>query len=80
MTVIVEREGGVGTEKGDIEKAASVFCLLPSFSVAEFIVPDWGDKVNSGIRLSYLPAMLHRLAGRYDNPMPESTISPSQGL
>jgi hypothetical protein len=25
-------------------------------AVAEFIVPDWGDKVNSGIRLSYRPA------------------------
>ncbi len=35
-------------------------------SVAEFIVPDWGNKVNSGIiGLSYRTAMLHRLAGRY---------------
>jgi hypothetical protein len=25
-------------------------------AVAEFIVPDWGDKVNSGIGLSYRPA------------------------
>jgi len=25
-------------------------------AVAEFIVPDWGDKVNSGIGLSYQPA------------------------
>jgi hypothetical protein len=47
-------------------------------SVAEFIVPDWGDKVNYAIGLSYRPARLHRLAGRYDNPMPELTISPSQ--
>jgi hypothetical protein len=46
-------------------------------SVATFIAPDWGNKVNSG-RGSYRPARLHRLAGRYDNPMPESTISPSQ--
>jgi hypothetical protein len=30
-------------------------------SVAEFIVPDWGDEVNSGIGLSYRPARLHRL-------------------
>jgi hypothetical protein len=30
---------------------------------ATFIVPDWEDKVDSGIGLSYLPAMLHRLAG-----------------
>jgi hypothetical protein len=29
--------------------------------------------------LSYLHAKLHRLAGRYNNPMPESTISPRQG-
>jgi len=48
--------------------------------VAKFIVPDWGDKVDSGIGVSYRPAKLHRLEGRYDNPMPESTISPSQGL
>jgi hypothetical protein len=33
-------------------------------TVAKFIVPDWGDKVNSGIELSDRPAMLHRLAGR----------------
>jgi hypothetical protein len=37
--------------------------------VAKFIVPDWGDKVDSGIGLSYRPARL--LAGgsvqqRYD--------------
>ncbi len=36
---------------------------------ATFIVPDWGDKVDSNIGLSYLPARLHRLAGRYDNPI-----------
>ncbi len=36
--------------------------------------------VNYGIELSYLPANLCSLAGRHDNPMPESTISPSQGL
>ncbi len=47
-------------------------------SVAKFIVPDWGDKVDSGIGLSYRPARrLHRLAGRYDHPMPESTLSPN---
>jgi hypothetical protein len=31
-------------------------------------------------RVGYRPAGLHRLAGRYNNPMPESTISPSQFL
>jgi hypothetical protein len=34
-------------------------------NVAEFIASDWGDKVDSGIGLSYRPAGLHRLAGRY---------------
>jgi hypothetical protein len=43
---------------------------------AKFIFPDRGDKVNSGIGLSYRPARLHRLASRYDNLMPESTIFP----
>ncbi len=34
------------------------------------------DKVDSGIGLSYRPdsASLCILAGRYDNPMPESTL------
>ena len=44
--------------------------------VAKFIVPDWGDKVDSGIGLSYRHARLHRLADLYDNPIPESTLSP----
>jgi hypothetical protein len=44
--------------------------LVPT--LAKFIGPDWGDKVDSGIGL-YRHARLHRLAGRYDNHMPEST-------
>ncbi len=36
---------------------------------AQFIVPDWGDKVYYGIVLSYRSAMLNRLAGRYNNSM-----------
>ncbi len=36
--------------------------------VAECIDPDWGDKVDSDIGLSYRLARLHGLAGRYDNP------------
>jgi hypothetical protein len=48
--------------------------------VAKFLVPDWGDKVDSGIGLSFRSARLHRLAGRYNNPMPKSTKSSSQGL
>ena len=47
-----------------------------SHPVAKFIIPDWEDKVNSDIRLSCRPTRLHWLAGRYDNPVPESTISP----
>jgi hypothetical protein len=47
---------------------------------AIFIVPDRGDEVDIGMGLSYRPARLHRLVGRYDKPMLESTISPSQGL
>jgi hypothetical protein len=41
--------------------------FLVSRAVAEFtefIDPDWGDKFNSGIGLSYQPAMLHGLATR----------------
>jgi hypothetical protein len=48
-------------------------------TVAEFIDPDWGDKVKSGIGLSHRPARLHGLWGRNDNPMPELTLSPSHG-
>jgi hypothetical protein len=48
--------------------------------VAKFIVPDWGDKVDSGIGLSYRPARIHRLTGRYDNPMPEANFIPILGL
>jgi hypothetical protein len=48
--------------------------------VAEFIVPDWGDKVDFGIELSYRPASLRirSLAG-CDNPMPVSTLFPQSG-
>jgi hypothetical protein len=54
--------------------------MLNVCSVAKFLVLDWGDMVDSGMGLSYPPAGLHRLASRQDNPMPESTIYPSQGL
>ncbi len=50
------------------------------FPVAEFIVSDWGDKINPGIGFSYRPARIHRMAGRYDNPVPELIRSPSQRL
>jgi hypothetical protein len=45
-------------------------------SVAKFWVPDCGEIVYSGIELSYRPARLHRMAGWYDNTLPESTVSP----
>ncbi len=49
---------------------------LNNFSAeAEFIDLDWGDKVNSGIALSYRPVRLHGLAGWCDNPMPALTLS-----
>jgi hypothetical protein len=45
--------------------------------VAKFIVSVWRDKVNSGIGLSYRPAKLHRLAGRYDNPICRNQLYPT---
>jgi hypothetical protein len=36
---------------------------------AQFIVPDWGDKVDFVTGLSYRPVRLDGLAGRYDNPL-----------
>jgi hypothetical protein len=45
-------------------------------AVAKFLVPDWGYKVDCGIGLSYWPASICSLAGRYDYPMPQWTLSP----
>jgi|LakMenEpi03Aug12_release.lakeMendotaPanAssembly.Ray.scaffolds.fasta_scaffold165774_1 hypothetical protein len=39
-------------------------------SVAKFLVPDWGSKVDNDIGLSYRPDSLCSLAGQYDNPLP----------
>ncbi len=41
--------------------------------------PWLGTIVDSGIELSYRPASLYSLSGRYDNPMPESTVSLQSG-
>ncbi len=61
-------------------KEFDTMCYSYNFPVAKFIVHDWGDKVDSGTG-SPLPARHATQAGRpYDNPMPESTISHSQGL
>jgi hypothetical protein len=59
--------------------ASRIFFSYVNNGLAQFIVPDWGDKFNSGIGLSYLPARLRivqrlALAVQNDNPMPESTI------
>ncbi len=43
-----------------------------------FLVPDWGDKVDSGIGLSYRPAKLNRLAARYDT-LCRSQLYPHSG-
>jgi hypothetical protein len=44
--------------------------------VAKFMVPQLGDKVDSGMGLSYWTARLCSLAGRYDNHMPGQLILP----
>ncbi len=53
--------------------------LVCSFhTVVKFSVPDWGIYYivdSHGIGLLYRPASLGSLAGRCDNPMPESTKS-----
>jgi hypothetical protein len=59
-------------------KRPSCYILLTE---VKFLVPCIGVQyiADSGIRLSYRPARLHRMAGRYDNSMPESAISPHSG-
>jgi hypothetical protein len=47
----------------------------------KFLVPDWGDKIDYVIGLSYRYASLCSLAGWYDNLTPKSSLSPpSKGL
>jgi hypothetical protein len=71
-----------GRKGGGICNVAVGSGVFPFRPLAKFFVPDWGEIVDSGIGLPYRPAKLHRLAGNapgmYRNPMPESTISPSQ--
>jgi hypothetical protein len=53
--------------------------LVPTVSPYPHKPNSWS--LNMGYsRLLYRPTRRHRLAGRYNNPMPESTISPRQGL
>ncbi len=49
--------------------AKSVHCI-PALYRVPIHSPEWGDKVDYYIGFSYRPVRLHRLAGRYDNPMP----------
>ncbi len=69
-------------KKLDSVQETKAFISVKQYS--QFILPDLGDKVDSCIGLSCWPARLHSLAGRYDKSttlcMPESTISPFQGL
>ncbi len=47
----------------------------------QFVVPNWRNKVDYSIGLSYRPARLHRLAAQHDNPIWQSPLNPpSQGL
>ncbi len=65
-------------------KTLRLLKLLPGLSkTCSRIHSPWvGDKVDSGIGLSYWPVLAHVvcMAGRYDNSMPELTLSPRQGL
>jgi hypothetical protein len=53
--------------------------MASSSPVTKFIVSDFGDKVDSGTGLSYLPARLLRLAGRFDNPYAGVNYAPYSG-
>jgi hypothetical protein len=53
--------------------------LILPISRGPILSPWLGDIVDSGIGLSCWPANLCSLLGWYDNPMPESTISPQSG-
>ncbi len=57
--------------------AKLIFCRKQNCS--QILSPEHGDKVDSGIELSYRPASCIGCGGPEDNPMPESTIIPSQG-
>jgi hypothetical protein len=61
----------------DIER---ISLKLASESRGQIRSPRLGDVVDSGIGLSYRLDCLFNLAGWYDNPLPQSTISPRQGL
>ncbi len=59
------------------QRRRSIYCW--EVKSIKIYSPWMGDAVDSGIGMSYRPASLCSLAGRYDNPMPESTLSPQSG-
>jgi hypothetical protein len=78
----VPSSGGNRSEKENIFKSPEapqhIAAGLPE---ATFLVPDWGIESTLAYR-GVVPARqaVCSQADRHDNPMPESTISPSQGL
>jgi hypothetical protein len=66
-----------GIQSRLLQRKAFLIVYWKNTPIAKFIVPDWEDKVDSDIGLSYRPASICSLPDRYDNPMPESTFSPS---
>jgi hypothetical protein len=61
-----DQNGTVSNQLTALEIVKSVLVvtvnlLMCDRAVAKFLVPDLGDKVDSGIELSYRPTRLHRL-------------------
>ncbi len=54
--------------------------LWVGLTSSQILSPWLEDVIDSGIGLSYRTASLCSLAAQYDNPIPQSTISPSQRL
>ncbi len=76
------RGGGIPRYRSLREAHYLITCIVEEVgeTCSRILSPWLGYIVDSGTGLSYQPARLHRLAGRFDSPMPESTISLSQGL
>ncbi len=75
-----EGRGGILRYRSFGEAHYLITCIVEEVgeTCSQILSPCPGDIVDYGTGLS--SARLHRLAGLYDSPMPESTISPSQGL
>jgi hypothetical protein len=66
-----------------LKVTSKIYLRLPNYrtgstTVAEFKVPDWLSQRRHRVVVPARQATVHRLAGLYDNPMPEMTIFPSQ--